>query len=312
MMSPLVSIALASYNGEEYIEQQIESIRAQTIKEIEVVVSDDVSTDRTLEILKNYHENGVVRLLDNRQKLGVIKNFENALRHCTGQYVAFSDQDDVWLPQKVEKSLALLQNIETKFGLHTPILVYTDAKVVDEQLNTISDSYLGFKRLDPTNVELRHLIVENVPTGCTMLMNRALANLVSTIPAEVTMHDVFVALTASCFGKMVYLNEPTLLYRQHQNNVLGLADKSVLDSFISTLKVLFDEKNKTAFLMKEKLQARAFLESFRNKLTGKNLRLLEGFVSLGSNNKMQRVFFLLKNRIKKGYWLRTINLLVKI
>ena len=74
MMSPLVSIALASYNGEEYIEQQIESIRAQTIKEIEVVVSDDVSTDRTLEILKNYHENGVVRLLDNRQKLGVIKN----------------------------------------------------------------------------------------------------------------------------------------------------------------------------------------------------------------------------------------------
>ena len=154
------------------------------------------------------------------------------MRHCTGQYVAFSDQDDVWLPQKVEKSLALLQNIETKFGLHTPILVYTDAKVVDEQLNTISDSYLGFKRLDPTNVELRHLIVENVPTGCTMLMNRALANLVSTIPAEVTMHDVFVALTASCFGKMVYLNEPTLLYRQHQNNVLGLADKSVLDSFI--------------------------------------------------------------------------------
>jgi glycosyltransferase involved in cell wall biosynthesis len=312
IMPPLISIALASYNGAKYIEQQIDSILNQTIKDIEIVVSDDVSTDNTLEILKGYQGKGYVRLLDNRQKLGVIKNFENALRHCIGQYVAFSDQDDVWLPKKMEKSLALIRSLENMYGSETPILIYTDAIVVDESLNTISESYLGFKRLNPSNVELRHLVVENVPTGCTMLMNRPLANLVSTIPAEVTMHDVFVSLTAACFGKMAYLDEPTLLYRQHQNNVLGLADKSVLDSFISTMKVLFDKKTKAVFLLKETLQAKAFLEHFRNKPTVKDYQLLEGFVALKTKNKISKTLFLLKGRIVKGYWLRTLNLLVKI
>lgn len=311
-MKPLISIALASYNGAKYIEQQIESILNQTIKEIEIVVSDDVSTDHTLEILENYHQKGNVRLLDNRKKLGVIKNFENALRHCIGQYVAFSDQDDVWLPQKMEKSLALLRSLENKYGAETPILIYTDAKVVDDNLATMSESYLGFKRLNPSNVALRHLIVENVPTGCTMLMNRPLANLVSTIPAEVTMHDVFVSLTAACFGKMAYLDEPTLLYRQHQNNVLGLADKRVVDSFISTLKVLFVRKSKEIFLSKEIIQAKAFLEIFNNKLSINDRNLLNAFVTLTDRSKVSRMLFLLQNRIVKGYWLRTLNLLVKI
>lgn len=311
-MPPLISIALASYNGAKYIEEQIESILNQTIKEIEIVVSDDVSTDNTLGILKYYQEKGVVTLLDKHQKLGVIKNFENALRHCTGSYIAFSDQDDVWLPKKMENCLALLRSLENMYGSETPILIYTDAKVVDESLNTISESYLGFKRLNPNNVELRHLVVENVPTGCTMLMNRPLADLVSAIPAEVTMHDVFVSLTAACFGKMAYLNQPTLLYRQHQNNVLGLADKSLVDSFISTLKVLFDRKSKAVFLSKETIQARAFLEHFKNKLSVGEIELLEGFVSLGTKKKHDKIFFLIKNGINKGYWLRTLNLFVKI
>ncbi len=312
MSQPLVSIALASYNGAKYITQQIESIRRQTYKNIEIIVSDDMSTDGTLDILDHLHRQGIIKEVGNRQKLGVIKNFENALRYCTGSYVAFADQDDVWLPDKIEKSLSLLVQLEQEHGKNTPALVYTDATVVDDQLNVISTSYLGTKKLNPSQVKLRHLIVENVPTGCTMLMNRALANKISEIPSKVTMHDVFTALTASCFGKMAYLDEPTLLYRQHAQNVYGLAKKSLWASLLTTVHVLFDHTAKSQFLAKEMAQAEAFYTHFQHALSSEERELLLGFTHLTDKGKIGRMYFLLKHKIVKGYWPRTLNLLLKV
>lgn len=310
MLQPLVSIAMAAYNGERFIEQQLRSILSQTISEVEIVVSDDLSTDKTREIVKKLQPLGTIKLVENTSRLGVIKNFENALSHCTGRYVGFADQDDVWLPQKVEKSLALMYQLEAEHGTEMPLLVFTDARVVDEQLQTMSESYLGLKKLNPSHVKLTHLLVENVPTGCTMLMNRALVEKVQFIPKEVTMHDVFVSLTAACFGKMGYLNEPTLLYRQHNLNVLGLGTKSNWAVLMTTLSVMFGKSSRT-FLSKEIAQAQAFYGLFGPLLTAKETALLEGFVHFREKGKLGRMAFLWSKKIRKGYWIRTLNMLLK-
>lgn len=219
-MNEKIDVLMATYNGEKYLKDQIDSILNQTYKNIHLIISDDCSTDKTREILKSYEENERVSVFYQEKNLGYVKNFEFLLKHITSNLYMLSDQDDFWLPEKIEKSVEKLQseNLDLVFG---------DLEVVDENLNTIFPSFAKFMLLDRkirkelnTN-KLQYLY--NCMTGCTILSKKKFLNDILPVPttSKYVIHDYWLGLVVSLKGKVGYLETPYIKYRQHGNNQVG-------------------------------------------------------------------------------------------
>lgn len=224
MKEPSVDILLGAYNGEKYIQAQIESVLNQSHKNLRLIIRDDCSQDSTLEIIKKWKESHPEKIviIPSEDRQGAKGNFSALMRHAQSPYVMFCDQDDVWMEGKVSKSMALMQRMEEQYGTVQPCLVHTDLKVVDQDLRPVSDSFWQYARLFPRQGGgFTRILMQNVVTGCTALMNRSLFDLMQKIPPEALMHDWWAALVASAFGRIGALPEPTVLYRQHAKNVLG-------------------------------------------------------------------------------------------
>lgn len=210
---PLISIAMATYNGEKYLKEQLESIYAQTYENIEVIVCDDRSMDRTVDILDTYHREKGLKYYVNEENLGFVRNFEKAINLCTGEYIALADQDDVWLSHKLS---TLLENIN---GYD---LICSDCKLIDETNSVIHDSFKVFsKMVIPNPTDFRSYIASNVVTGCTAMFKRDLLNLAFPIPKVSPYHDWWLSIVAASNNGMYYLEEPLILYRQHTLNHTG-------------------------------------------------------------------------------------------
>ncbi len=225
-----LSVALCTYNGAKYLREQLDSIASQTYPPDELVVCDDRSVDGSVEIAKTFASRAPfpVRLYVNEEGLGTIKNFESAIGLCEGDFVALSDQDDVWLPNKLEVTLRAMREAEDRYGVATPILVHTDLRVVDPERRLIAPSFYkhqGYRRSHKN--PLAKLLVKNYVTGCTLMMNRALRNAGLPIPREAMMHDWWLALVAAALGRVVSLPEATVLYRQHGGNAVGAGRRSL-------------------------------------------------------------------------------------
>lgn len=220
----MLSIAMCTYNGERYLPEQLESIWEQTVPVDELVVVDDGSTDSTMEILQaEVLAHPCMRVVQNSTSRGACRNFEYAISLCTGDYIACADQDDVWLPDKLERLLQALQNVERERGTAEPILVHSDLRVVDSALHTISDSFMASQHLlpIPTECEWQILAVSNYVTGCAMMFNRALRDIALPFGEHAIMHDYYLALLAALAGTIRYVDRPTILYRQHGHNTIG-------------------------------------------------------------------------------------------
>ncbi|MFC5630939.1 MULTISPECIES: glycosyltransferase family 2 protein [Streptococcus] len=213
-----VNILMATYNGERFLAEQIESIQAQTFTEWNLFIRDDGSTDGTRQIIKQYADtDSRITFINSAEteNVGVIKSFFMLVKHREADYYFFSDQDDIWLPEKIELTLAEAQNhVQTD-----PLMVYTDLKVVNQQLEVINDSMIR-SQSHHANTELLQELTENTVTGGTAMINHALAEY-WTVTENLLMHDWYLALLATALGKLVYIDQPTELYRQHDNNVLG-------------------------------------------------------------------------------------------
>jgi len=210
---PLVSIALATYNGEKFLKAQLESIYAQTYKNIEVVVTDDCSDDRTLEILEQYREQHGLKYYQNDTNLGVVKNFERAISFCRGEYIALADQDDIWLDNKIE----LLVN-----HIGNSSMIFTDAKLIDEKGNVIQKSFHeSTKEYIPTVDAYNYLLHKNFVTGCTVLFDKNIIKGKLSIPEKLFLHDHWLALLATQYNGVKYVKQQLILYRQHENNLVG-------------------------------------------------------------------------------------------
>lgn len=221
-----LSVALCTYNGEKYISEQLQSIATQTVLPDELIICDDHSTDATVGYINRFAEAAPfpVRIYCNDVSLGVIHNFEKAISLCMGDYIALSDQDDVWLPDKIEKSMALMKSEEAKHAEgNTPILVHTDLKVVNENLDIMSSSLMHLQKFHNENSQqaLRTLLVQNYVTGCTVVINRKLKEIATPFPINIIMHDWWLALFAASEGEIAFLDESTILYRQHGANAVG-------------------------------------------------------------------------------------------
>ena len=220
-MEEKIDILLATYNGEKYVKEQIDSILNQNYKNIRLIISDDCSKDTTPEILKEYEkkDDRIVAYIQ-KENLGVVKNIEFLLNKVEAPYYMLADQDDYWLPEKAEKSLEALKNNEAD-------LVFGDLDVVDENLNTIYPSFNDYMLLSRKinkyidSYKLNYLY--NCVTGCTVLAKKETIEKILPLPtnSKRVIHDYWIGLMVSLNGKLAYMPEKYIKYRQHGNNQVG-------------------------------------------------------------------------------------------
>lgn len=216
-----IDIILATYNGEKYLKCQLDSILNQTYKNIRILINDDASTDGTADILKEYEQkDNRIQVQYNEKNLGYIKNFENLLNRVKSKYFMLSDQDDYWKQDKVEKSLNKIIEDDAD-------LVFTDLEAVDENLNIITPSvvdFRGFKKNIEIHSDYKLVFLHNCAvTGCTIITKKELIHKYVPIPEKEPMvHDWWMALMIGQDGKISFLDESTIKYRQHGNNQIGI------------------------------------------------------------------------------------------
>lgn len=220
-MKEIVDILLPTYNGEKYIKEQIDSILNQSYKNIRLIISDDGSKDTTLQILKEYEQkDNRIKVYIQQQNLGVVKNVEFMLEKVENPYYMLADQDDVWLPEKVEKSLEKLKQENAD-------LVFGDLEVVDQELKKIYPSFGDFMLLNRkinkyiNSDRLNYLY--NCVTGCTLLAKKETIEKILPLPqkSKYVIHDYWMGLMVSLNGKVAYIPEKYIKYRQHGNNQVG-------------------------------------------------------------------------------------------
>ena len=220
-MQETIDILLATYNGEKYITEQIDSILNQTHKNIRLIISDDCSKDKTIEILKEYEKkDNRIKLYLQQKNLGVVKNIEFLLKKVENKYYMLADQDDVWLPEKAEKSLEKLKQEQVDF-------VFGDLEVVDKDLKTMYPSFGDFMLLNRkinkyiNSYKLNYLY--NCVTGCTILAKKETIEKMLPLPqkSKFLIHDYWMGLMSSIYGKVAYVPEKYIKYRQHGDNQVG-------------------------------------------------------------------------------------------
>ena len=218
-----IAILLATFNGEEYIEPQINSIIGQTYKGWNLYICDDGSNDGTPGIIEKYVQqySNIHQIKSKVTTQGAKRNFLNMLETVDADYYMFADQDDVWLKDKIELSLKKIQEQEKKTP-SLPIVVHTDLIVVNESLKTISFSFWDRSKIYPDILDnFNYLGVCNCATGCTMIFNNLAKKASIPMPDEAPMHDWWVTINTSKNGIITYIDRPLVLYRQHTSNVVG-------------------------------------------------------------------------------------------
>lgn len=256
-----IAILMATYNGEKYICQQIDSILSQTCKDWELYIHDDGSTDNTIAAVESYVEKypDKIHLIYGKSTGGAKYNFFYMFGQVEAPYYMTCDQDDVWLDKKIELTYDKMLTIENKADV--PCLVYTELRVVDSELNTIADTMSGYQSLDCHKRTINQFILQNSVTGCTMMVNRALRDKMLRITDidNTIMHDWWAALVAAQFGKTAFIDEPTILYRQHGDNSLGALGINKLSYIVRRV---WQKKQIQESMRLGRLQAREFAKTY--------------------------------------------------
>lgn len=282
--APTIEVLLATYNGERYLQEQIDSVLVQTYPNVHILARDDGSRDRTSEILRSNAERFPDRfcILPTGQRSGSAQaNFLHLLSISTAPYIAFCDQDDLWIPEKLSLSYAAMDRLEAKRGSNTPLLVFTDLELVDEELRTTHASFWQYEGIRPDTIHnLRLLLGKNVVTGSTALLNRPMANLARRMPRNVVMHDRWIALLANLFGDAIWLPQKTVKYRQHQGNVIG----AVAQASITTPPPWRDHTERAKVWFENQKQAADMLRIHGPELSPAAHELLESYLRCGQQD----------------------------
>lgn len=288
----LISILMAVYQGENYLCAQIDSILQQTYQNFLLYILDDGSQDTSWEILNQYQQKYPEKIFIERNE----KNSGSARfsfwqliqKHCDDSYIMLCDQDDIWLPYKIQVTLDEMIQQENYFGKEKPLLVHTDLTVVDEELQVIADSYQKYMNSDPYRNTFRNELVQNTITGCTVMYNNALGKLIQHDIPYFVMHDWWLALLASSFGKICYVSRSTILYRQHGKNSIGAYSAASLTGWIK--KLHYWHSDIYWALRNGYHQAESFFYCYQSLLDKENLRLAYTYGNLTYCNKLMRIF----------------------
>lgn len=284
----MITILMATYNGQKYLSEQLDSILKQTLQNFIVFVSDDCSDDGTWDIVQHYvtaYPKKIKAARREKNSGNAKYNFFSMMAAVDSDYIMLCDQDDVWLPDKIDKTLARIKQMEGEHGKEKPLLVHTDLCVVDRNLREINASFREAMNVGYMRTSLNHALIQNTLTGCTVMYNRALSVLLTEIPRFMVMHDWFLMLVASAFGEIGYLDEATILYRQHGNNEVGANDVRTVRY---KLKRFFNCKEVRQAIYNTYPQAESFLALYGNRLTEGQRLLVAGYCEIPSLPKWRR------------------------
>ena len=296
-----INILMSTYNGEDFLAQQIQSIQDQTVQDWKLLIRDDGSVDKTQEIIADFvQRDGRIEWINEKDStnLGVVKSFQSLVQHEEADFYFFSDQDDVWLPDKLELSLAEAK----KYPAEMPLMVYMDLKVVNQDLEVMVESMIRTQS-HHANTELVQELTENTVTGGVAMINHALAQLWNTAD-DLLMHDWYLALMATAFGKLVYIDQPGELYRQHDNNVLGARTNDKRFK-------LFREGPRKIFtrywdlIHKSQDQAKHLLQ-YKDRLDSQQIDLIENFIRIDQEPFLKRLYLLMRYKYSKNKLMHTL------
>ncbi len=297
-----IAILMATYNGEKYICQQIDSILSQTCKDWELYIHDDGSTDNTIAAVESYVEKypNKIHLIDGKSTGGAKYNFFYMFGQVEAPYYMTCDQDDVWLEKKIELTYDKMLAIEDKADI--PCLVYTELHVVDSELNTIADTMSKYQSLDCHKRTINQFILQNSVTGCTMMVNRALRDMMLHITDidSTIMHDWWAALVAAQFGKTAFIDEPTILYRQHGDNSLGALGINKLSYIVRRV---WQKKQIQESMRLGRLQAREFAKTYNLPADSLAVR----YAALEGKSRCERQRFYKENDMYKTGTMRRLG-----
>ena len=290
-----LTIFTPTYNRAKFLPRAFEALKRQTLKDFLWMIIDDGSTDRTVEILDDYKQRGLIDYCVG-ENLKPAKSFLTALLDCErADYYAFSDQDDIWEKNKIELTLKEFENV------NKPLLVHSDLSVIDENNNVVCKSMIKSQHINVNRIALNQLIVQNVVTGCTMAFNRQLADIIVE-PELLSVHDWWIAATASIFGEIKFINKPTIKYRKHNNNACGPQNMS------SPAYVAKRATNKTKakkMLDYGYVMAVELLEKY--KIPYKYKAMLKAYGAMGNKNKFNKLKTVFKYNIWKSGVIRKIG-----
>lgn len=307
-----ISILLACYNGEKFIEAQLQSILVQSVGDYTLYIRDDCSTDRTWNIVQTYAEKFPDKIITAQNEApsgGACENFFKMMGTLRDDYVMLCDQDDVWHNDKIETTLACMKALEARHAPNTPLLVHTDISVADEEMQVTIPSYKTYMKSDTGDKPFARRLIQNSVTGCTAMYNRALAEY-PLPPAEgVMMHDWWLMLVAAAFGHMEYCPQSTLLYRQHRENDIGM-------SYVRSLrykahKLLHPGEMKQA-LAGTWRQAACFLDLFGAALPQELEKTVRAYSEMPGKSKFAKWAALLETGAYKDSLLRNIALFLVV
>lgn len=302
-----IDILMATYNAGKFLENQLDSIFNQTCHDWHLIIRDDVSSDNTVDIIEQYIGKypNKISLFKGDINLGAKSNFNELLKLSSAEYVMFADHDDVWLDDKISITLEKMAELERTSETGTPILVFTDKSITDENLNITHQSSVKAEKFDVKRLTPQRLLVQNVASGCTIMINKPLLTLCRSIPKEAIMHDHYMMLLAAFFGKIGYVNKPAMLYRQHSRNEIGA--KNVGISYLFK-KIAESPATIKSRFMKNIDQADALLKNYGEQLSKENRDILENFIRLRTASRPEFIRIIVQNGFYKSGLVRKLGM----
>lgn len=234
----MVSVALATYNGEKYIRVQMDSILSNLELEDEIIVSDDGSSDQTLSIIRSFNDQRIKII--HGPGCGLVQNFANAVANCSGDIIFLCDQDDIWYANKVKKVCAIFERTDY-------VLIEHDAKVTDESGNIIYPSFFAYRKV---RTGVMKNIIRNTYHGCLIAFKSELKEQILPFPNKGCLHDQWIGIIAELEGKTLFFEDVLMEYKRHENNASSFKR---LPIFIQVRDRAFLMKNIIGYRLKRKI-----------------------------------------------------------
>lgn len=273
---------MATYNGEKYLVEQLDSIINQTYRNWNLLIRDDNSTDKTLEIIQNYHKKDkrIKILKDNKGNLGIVRNFEELLKSSESEFIMFSDQDDIWVKNKLDMYLKMIEKIKNK-----GFMIHSDAILFDKnKSNILKDTFISKKAI---NKGLENVFFNYFVQGATILISKEIKNFILPFPKEVYLHDRYIHLISELFFERIFVNKALIYYRQHGDNQIGA--KNTIRELL--LKRYFDERDRQLI--------KIIYNKYGSLLTEDKKKLIEEYFKITDikKNRFNRFLNLKKSKI---------------
>jgi len=282
MENKKIDILMATYNGEKYLVEQLDSIINQTYHNWNLLIRDDNSTDKTLEIIQNYHKKDkrIKILKDNKGNLGIVRNFEELLKSSESEFIMFSDQDDIWVENKLDMYLKMIEKIKNK-----GFMIHSDAILFDKnKSNILKDTFISKKAI---NRGLENVFFNYFVQGATILISKEIKNFILPFPKEVYLHDRYIHLISELFFERIFVNKALIYYRQHGDNQIGA--KNTIRELLS--KRYFDERDRQLI--------KVIYNKYGSLLTEDKKKLIEEYFKITDieKNRFNRFLNLKKSKI---------------